>query len=48
MNSELDALEVKVEQILALVHRLRAENEVLRNQLATASKCFWICSTRLK
>ncbi|HMU99504.1 MAG TPA: hypothetical protein PKD04_00395 [Rhodocyclaceae bacterium] len=36
MNSELDALEVKVEQILALVHRLRAENEVLRNQLATA------------
>ncbi|MBK7899714.1 MAG: hypothetical protein KA603_02545 [Azonexus sp.] len=36
MNSELDALEGKIEQVLAVVHRLRAENEVLRNQLATA------------
>ncbi len=36
MISELDALEGKIEQALALVHRLRAENDVLRNQLATA------------
>ena len=36
MNSELDALEGKIEQVLAVVHRLRAENEVLREQLATA------------
>ena len=36
MNSELDALEGKIEQVLAVVHRLRAENEVLRHQLATA------------
>ena len=36
MNSELDALEGKIEQVLAVVHRLRAENEVLRDQLATA------------
>lgn len=34
MNSELEALEGKVEQVVALVHQLRAENEVLRNQLA--------------
>ncbi len=36
MNTELEALEGKVEQVVALVHQLRAENEVLRNQLATA------------
>jgi uncharacterized protein (TIGR02449 family) len=36
MNSELDALEGKIERVLAVVHRLQAENEVLRNQLATA------------
>ncbi|MDD2884776.1 MAG: hypothetical protein PHT48_06990 [Dechloromonas sp.] len=36
MNSELEALETKIEQVVALVHQLRAENEVLRNQLTTA------------
>jgi len=36
MNSEIEALEGKVEQVIALVHQLRAENEVLRNQIATA------------
>ena len=36
MNTELEALEGKVEQVVVLVHQLRAENEVLRNQLATA------------
>ncbi len=36
MNSELDALEAKIEQVVAVVHQLRAENEVLHNQLATA------------
>ena len=36
MNSELDALEAKVEQVVALVHQLRAENEVLKNQIAAA------------
>ncbi len=36
MNSPLEALETKIEQVVALVHQLRAENEVLRNQIATA------------
>jgi cell division septum initiation protein DivIVA len=33
---ELDALEARIEQVVALVHQLRAENEVLRNQMAAA------------
>lgn len=36
MNSELEALEGKVEQVVALVHQLRAENEVLKNQMVAA------------
>ena len=36
MNTELDALENKIEQVVALVHQLRAENEVLKNQIAAA------------
>ena len=36
MNTELDALENKIEQVVALVHQLRAENEVLKNQMAAA------------
>lgn len=32
----MDALESKVEQALALIQRLRAENEVLKNQIAAA------------
>ena len=36
MHTELEALEIKVEQVLALVHQLQAENEVLRNQMLTA------------
>jgi len=36
MNSELEALESKIEQVVALVHQLRAENEVLKNQMAAA------------
>ena len=36
MNSQLEALESKVEQVVALVHQLRAENEVLKNQMAAA------------
>lgn len=36
MNSELEALEAKIEQVVALVHQLRAENEVLKNQMAAA------------
>ncbi len=35
MNAELTALEDKIEQVLALVKQLRAENDVLKNQLAT-------------
>ena len=31
MNTELEALEAKIEQVVALVHQLRAENEVLKN-----------------
>ncbi|WP_374325247.1 hypothetical protein [Azonexus sp.] len=36
MNSELEALEAKIDQVVALVHQLRAENEVLKNQIAAA------------
>jgi cell division protein ZapB len=36
MNSELEALEAKIEQVVALVHQLRAENEVLKNQMVAA------------
>ncbi|HOI50750.1 hypothetical protein SDC9_209520 [bioreactor metagenome] len=36
MNSELEALETKIDQVVALVHQLRAENEVLKNQIAAA------------
>ena len=36
MNVELETLEAKLEQVVALVHQLRAENEVLRNQMVAA------------
>ena len=36
MMSEMEALEHKVEQVLTLVQQLRAENEVLKNQIAAA------------
>jgi len=36
MNTELEALESKVEQAIALIQQLRAENEVLKNQIAAA------------
>jgi cell division protein ZapB len=36
MNMELDVLEAKIEQVVALIHQLRAENEVLKNQIAAA------------
>lgn len=36
MNDDFEALEHKIEQVIALVAQLRAENEVLRNQMATA------------
>lgn len=36
MNVELESLEAKIEQVIALVHQLRAENEVLRNQMIAA------------
>ena len=36
MNKHLEALETKIEQVVALVHHLRAENEVLKNQMAAA------------
>ncbi len=36
MNAELEALEIKVDQVLALVHQLRAENEVLKNRIAAS------------
>jgi cell division protein ZapB len=36
MNMELDALEGKIEQVVALIDHLRAENEVLKNQIAAA------------
>ncbi len=36
MNVELETLETKIEQAVALIHQLRAENEVLRNQMVAA------------
>jgi cell division septum initiation protein DivIVA len=36
MHTHLEDLEAKIEQVLALVHQLRAENEVLKNQMAEA------------
>ncbi len=36
MNVEPEALETKIEQAVALIHQLRAENEVLRNQMVAA------------
>jgi len=36
MNAELETLEAKIEHVVALVHQLRAENEVLRNQMIAA------------
>ena len=36
MNTELAALEAKIEQVVALVHHLQAENEVLKNHIAEA------------
>jgi chromosome segregation ATPase len=36
MNTELEALEGKIELVVALVHQLRAENDVLKNQIAAA------------
>ena len=36
MNTELEALESRIESVVALVDQLRAENEVLRNQIAAA------------
>jgi len=36
MNTDLEELEAKIEQVVALVHQLRAENEVLKNQIAEA------------
>ena len=36
MNVELEMLEAKIEQVVALVHLLRAENEVLKNQMTAA------------
>ena len=36
MNVELETLEAKIDQVVALVHQLRAENEVLKNQMVAA------------
>jgi chromosome segregation ATPase len=36
MNTEIEALEGKIELVVALVHQLRAENDVLKNQIAAA------------
>ena len=36
MQSELEALEAKIEQVVDLVHQLRAENDVLKNQMVAA------------
>ncbi len=36
MDTDLEELEAKIEQVVALVHPLRAENEVLKNQVAEA------------
>ncbi len=38
MNSEFEALEARIDQVIALVHQLRAENEVLKNQMAAAEE----------
>jgi uncharacterized protein (TIGR02449 family) len=36
MNVDLETLEAKIEQVVALVHQLRAENEVLKHQMTAA------------
>ena len=36
MNAQLEELEAKIEQVVDLVLQLRAENEVLKNQMASA------------
>ncbi len=36
MDTDLEELEAKIEQVVALVHQLRAENEVLKNQITEA------------
>jgi chromosome segregation ATPase len=36
MDTDLEELEAKIEQVVALVHQLRAENEVLKNQIVEA------------
>lgn len=36
MNTELEALEIKIEQVLELVQKLQAENEALRHQIDAA------------
>jgi cell division protein ZapB len=36
MDMELEALAAKIEQVVALVHQLRAENEALRSEIAAA------------
>lgn len=36
MNIELEALEIKIDQVLGLVHQLQAENEVLKNRISAA------------
>lgn len=36
MNMELEALEIKIEQVLELVLQTRAENEVLKNRIAAS------------
>ncbi len=33
---ELEALEIKIEQVLELLHQTKAENEVLKNRIAAA------------
>ena len=36
MDTDLEELEAKIEQVVTLVHQLCAENEVLKNQVAEA------------
>ena len=36
MDTDLEELEAKIEQVVTLVHQLRAENQVLKNQVAEA------------
>ena len=38
MITELDSLDGKISQVVSLIERLRAENEVLKNQIATAEE----------